>query len=170
MADIVALKREAYKSIGIRTTKDYEYIEQYCREHLIPLWPPHWMRFDELRKKFLKEFPANRKPKENKKPTDKTSRPAIKLPTVAIAKKTKSTTNPSVTANNNNIKLNALDLATNEKPINKATATVKTEKRLSDITSKVTGTSAMTAVISTVILTPADMKTSSTTNLSNKVR
>lgn len=161
--DIVTLKRESYKSIGLRNIKEDEYVEQYFREHLIPLWPPHWMRFDDLRREFMKG--TNRKPKENKKPTDTSSKSTIKLP--PVAKKPKPATITSVTALNNNTK--ALDLATTDKPANKV-ATAKTDKRLSDITSKVTGTSAMTAVISTVTLTPTEIKCSSTTNLSNKVR
>lgn len=167
MEDIVALKRQSHKRIVIRTCKDYEYIETYFKEHLIPLWPQSWMRFEELRREFLKD--ADRKPKENKKPTEKTSNPAIKLPTTTVAKKPKPAPIASVTANNNNVKVNAMDLAAHEKPTNKA-PTAKTDKKLSDITSKVTGTSTTTAVISTVTLTPTEMKSGSATNSSNKVR
>lgn len=167
MEDIVALKRQSFKRIPIRIGKDYEYIETYFKEKLIPLWPPSWMRMDELRREFLKD--ANRKPKENKKPTDKTGIPPIKLPTTIAAKKPKSATTSVTSANHNNVKVHAIDLAAIEKATMKAPI-VKTDKRLSDITSIMTGTSSMPAVISTASLTPTDMKSNSTTNPSNKVR
>lgn len=167
MEEIVDLKRQSHKRIVIRTCKDYEYIETYFKEHLIPLWPAHWMRFEELRREFLKD--ADRKPKENKKPTEKQSHPAIKLPTTTVAKKPKPAPITSVTANNNNVKVNAIDLVANEKTIVKA-PTAKTDKKLSDITSKVTGTSAMAAVISTCTLIPTEMKSGAATISSNKVR
>lgn len=167
MEEIVALKRQSHKRIVIRAYKDYEYIESYFKEHLIQLWPLNWMRFEELRREFLKD--ADRKPKENKKPTEKASNPAIKLPTTTIAKKPKPAPITSVTANNNNVKVNVIDLVAHEKTTIKA-PTAKTDKKLSDITSKVTGTSTMTAVISSVTLMPTEMKSGSATISSNKVR
>lgn len=166
MEDIVALKRQSFKRMGIRST-EVEYIEKYFAE-LVRLWPDFWMKVDELKREFLKD--ANRKPKENKKPTDKTSSAQIKLPTTTTAaKKPKPATILPVNANNNNVKVKAIELAATEKSTNRAPI-AKTEKRLSDITSKMTSTSAMTAVVSTVAMMPADMKSSSTANASIKVR
>lgn len=166
MEDIVAIKRQSFKRIGTRGT-EVEYIEKYFLE-LVRLWPDYWMKVDELKREFLKD--ANRKPKENKKPTDKTSSPQIKLPsTTTAAKKPKPATILPVNANSNNVKMKAIELTATEKSTNKAPI-VKTEKRLSDITSKVTGASTISAVISTVAMAPADMKSSSTANASNKVR
>lgn len=163
MEDIVTLRRQSYKRIGIRRCKEHEYIESYLKDELCKLWPENWMKFDELRREFMKDV---RKPKENKKPTDKMANPSSKLPTTttATAKKPKPTTMSSVTANNNIVKVNAIDSKTIEKSANKAIA-VKSEKKLIDITSKVTGASTIPAT-SSATTAPTDMKST----ISNKVR
>lgn len=161
MEEIVKIKREAFKLKLIRGQKDWEYIDKYFIEHLVPLWPPQWMKVDELRREFLRE--AIPKPKEHRKSTDKI--PNVKNSTgetAATAKKSK----PPATARDAPANLlNAIDMVINDILMPSETSISKTEKKSGDSLLK----TSPTAVITSVSLVPTEEPNGPTSSTSTKV-
>lgn len=156
--ELITMRKQSYAVIKPRNKTIEEFLTNYITDELVALWPKNWMKSDELQKECQKG--VNKKPKENKKPADNVNigSPAVHTATVpmTVAKEFKLTAT-IVSSNNNNVVKPKTNEIFVEKTANHVTIT-KTEKKLTDITSKVTGApTASSTYTNSMTITPTDL-------------
>lgn len=123
------------------------FVDAYLTEKVVPIWPDGWMNLGDLQRECNKS--ANKKPKENKKPSENANATSALVPRTSVSGSSVKDVKPTSTlasTNNNVVKSKSPSLIKDtisseisvEKSANKVSIT-KTEKKLTDITSKVIG-------------------------------
>lgn len=67
--EIIVQRKHIFKALRLRNQTEEEFVDGYLKEKIVPIWPKGWMKLENLKKEFLNNS-INRKPKENKKPTN----------------------------------------------------------------------------------------------------
>lgn len=158
--ELVAKRKESYIVLQPRNKTSEEYLEAFLKENILILWPDGWMKFEELKKECFKS--TNKKPKENKKPSENTNSVSVSLVQSSSSITLTSSTNDKAS------KESKIGETSVEKLSSKITIT-KTDRKQNDITSKITSMNAMPSPInnSSLTITATDACSSVTKALSN---